>query len=693
MASKSQRRARRQQREAQQAEKNRMAMESWSLSGVDIVDRRDYLPTGFGFADQAMGYGFFDSTIQDRRDGRNSPFIEDVIDANHVRGLARLICNEICPGLGILENLKGAIVGTGYIFRAKAKKHANPPKALLRRVQAVIDRFLDINAFTCSLDRELLTRARRDGEYFLAHHGRPNGDVWLRELEPEQVNEPGGGYFDNATLNMTYAVGIDCDTNWSFGIQTAQHDVQRVFGYAVQWPEDMQFDYYPATYVVHQKQNVDRNVKRGLSDFYPAWRWLKQQQRLLENTSEGAAELAAIAYIIQYAQATQADVLAMRRNKADVERTRRTAGGGTQTDYIERKSPGSKLNVPAGQEYLPGPMGAERGQAFLEVVQGMLRQIATRWCMTEGMISGDDSNNNMASSIEAGGRWFNYIEGSQGELGQAFVRSIWIAVRHAYNCGKLATFGLSWEEVCEAISIEAKAPQIEKRETLEREQVRALRNERGVLSLDQWKAEVGVEVDEQDADEMGGQATGAAAATSTGVDDVAKTALNGAQVTSLQEILTNAAAGMIPVGSVKPMIIAAFPTMSVDLIDQIVSPLEGFTPSVGPDGKPVAVGSSPPTTLPPGEFSNASRLQWRRNLASIREVLDQLKRGEVTATTAKELLGLAGVAADRADRLIADIADNGQVDDPELQATLEAAERPIRRTAVKSARDWWEGYP
>lgn len=59
---------------------------------------------------------------------------------------------------------------------------------------------------------------------------------------------------------------------------------------------------------------------------------------------------------------------------------------------------------------------------------------------------------------------------------------------------------------------------------------------------------------------------------------VQDTALNGAQVTALLQIIADAAAKGIPVDAVEPIIYAAFPLIEPDLVKQIVDSLKNFKP-------------------------------------------------------------------------------------------------------------------
>jgi len=73
------------------------------------------------------------------------------------------------------------------------------------------------------------------------------------------------------------------------------------------------------------------------------------------------------------------------------------------------------------------------------------------------------------------------------------------------------------------------------------------------------------------------------------------------------------------------------------------------------------VASSSPT----GEFGDISRLQWKRNLKAIQDVLMGVIEGTMTDVLAVESLQTLGLPPDRAQRLIDD-AHDGRIDDPEV---------------------------
>lgn len=57
---------------------------------------------------------------------------------------------------------------------------------------------------------------------------------------------------------------------------------------------------------------------------------------------------------------------------------------------------------------------------------------------------------------------------------------------------------------------------------------------------------------------------------------VQDTAMNGAQVTAMQEMIAEAAAGQIPIDSLAPMMQAAFPAVDPSLIEAMIAPLRSF---------------------------------------------------------------------------------------------------------------------
>lgn len=463
-----------------------------SINGQTFVDRRDYMDLQFGLGNRYVlgsSTGFHQTTIQDRHLGRDEPWTVTQDDIAAARGMARLVTTINCPAIGIIENLENYTLKRGCNYVAGEKKNSKPPEGLIAAVQDVVDEFLDDNSWHCNRDREALTRSHVDGETFLGMYPQKNGFTKVRFIEPDQVVQPGMPPFTDLEIYQRWNVIVKYASNWELGIHTPDHDVEHVYGYCLQWDPSGPYDYMPAEHVVHFKRNVPANVKRGRSDFYPAWEWLLDEARLLRNTTSGAARLAAIAYIIQYATASKSEVEGMRRANADYEINLKSSSGTSKTLYREYEIPGERLEVPQGQEYISGPMGAERGQAFLEVCKGILQNCATRWAMTTGMVSGDDSQNNRASAVEAGSRFYNFIEGNQGKIGSFYESVIWKALLFAFRAGRFARFGFApggqrgWSDFKRVVQVAIEFPDIDPKQDLERTQKRQLLNGMRAMSI------------------------------------------------------------------------------------------------------------------------------------------------------------------------------------------------------------------
>jgi HK97 family phage portal protein len=75
--------------------------------------------------------------------------------------------------------------------------------------------------------------------------------------------------------------------------------------------------------------------------------------------------------------------------------------------------------------------------------------------------------------------------------------------------------------------------------------------------------------------------------------DVQATALNGAQITSLVQIVEAVTAGTIPIATAAGMIAASFPTLTTEQINAILDPLIGFEPESEPAGTQGTQGGEP----------------------------------------------------------------------------------------------------
>jgi len=175
--------------------------------------------------------------------------------------------------------------------------------------------------------------------------------------------------------------------------------------------------------------------------------------------------------------------------------------------------------------------------------------------------------------------------------------------------------------------------------------------------------------EEQTQEMMAAQTQSASGATVGGetTANVAASALNGAQVTSLVDVITQVGTGAMPKETAKPVLQAAFPSFSEELINAIIDPIEPG--SILADGVPQAAVASGQDTS--GVYMGLSTQQWNRNRKAIQKTLDELKDGTMSAAVATEFLKSVGMPQESIDVLIQDAVD-GQID-TQLPAETEVA--------------------
>ncbi len=454
----------------------------------DVVDRREYLTD-----DPSFGFPLLNpfSVLSDRQAGKLWPIYQSEQDLARIRGRAHNLITLTPTHAGVLDALANYVLGQGFTFTARAVgDHA---AQLAAAVQATIDRFLDDNAFSGCLDRELHVRSREDGEAFLVLDCRPNGRVTARFLECEQITQPA----DPRPLEDWLGYGEDFSSCWMFGIHTPVRQTNHVLGYHVIYDGGgLDWDYISAGQMEHVKRNVTANAKRGVSDFFPVLGDLEREAKLRRNTAESAALQAAIAWILETpAGALQSQVQALGSPDFYTAYTKPLQNGGGKQQSVSRYPPGTVLRPSAGLQYKPGPMGSERNPNFLLVGQYVLRAIAVRWNMPEYLISADASNANYASALVAESPFVKAREGDQQFYKRHFRSLIWKVVRLAWQAGRFARFGVAWDTLEASLEIKIDAPVVATRDALKLAQTQALQIGLGILSRHTAAAQAGLDYD------------------------------------------------------------------------------------------------------------------------------------------------------------------------------------------------------
>lgn len=452
----------------------------------DYVDRREFLHDTPGFQRSDLRI----SQASDRSRGSNYPHWQTETEHAEIRGIARFIADTDEVGIGALENLTNYIIGTGFTYRATPKEgYEETAKELAAVCQKVIDQFIETNGWEGDLERELFKRLRRDGEFFARVYAR-EGKIEVDELEPDFITEPAN---PRAIEDWLGVPAYD----WSYGIPSDLNRPKQRHGFfCVYFGERQDWEFYHPQEVIHAKVNVDRVVKRGLSDFYAVYQDLERCAKVVGNTLQGAAIQAAIAFIIEHAPGVGGAQITGAANAAkETTYNRAKLGGGTESTRVERFLPGTVKRIPNGHKYHPGPMGTPQGSNFIDVAQAGLRLAGIRWTMPEYMISGDASNANYASTMVSESPFVKSAESQQAFVKRKFAKIFWAVLSLANRSGALQRFGVSAAELTQLIEINITAPEIATRDEAAEDGRREIQKRNGVLSARTWAEQSDLDYD------------------------------------------------------------------------------------------------------------------------------------------------------------------------------------------------------
>jgi hypothetical protein len=448
-------------------------------------------------------YGYYGLT-DTRKDGHNRPFIETEQDLIEMRGFARVMVGTNPYLRGVLENLTNYVIGTGFVYTATARKSRAVNPHLVALVQDCIDDFEEQNLWSGNAEREIFSRGSRDGEVPIRIHHMGGGRCKIRIIEPEVIREPRAQvraleeYLARQYPDLMNWYGDP--SCWTFGVHTPERDVEDHLGYFAEWkPTGSDYEYILARDLVFIRNNVDRNVKRGISDFYPVEQLSDRAMKLCRNIATGATVQAGIAFIEQMEEnvsAQQGSDMAALVAEWQKRRTS-TNGGGIQSDNYSSIGEGTKLTIPKGRTYSPGPMGQSSAPVYLDVLQGVLRAIGTRWNMPEYMVSGDASNGNYASSVEAGTPFVKACEAAQFRYKGYFRSIFWKVLEHNFKAGKFSPYVNSYGELRRLIKLDIAVPDVEVRDPVAETQRRQILFEKGGLSMQTWMTEEGYDAKQE----------------------------------------------------------------------------------------------------------------------------------------------------------------------------------------------------
>ena len=487
----------------------------------DPVDTTEYLRDGTGasYFGGLTGGGHV-SQPQDRWRGDNAPIWRTQAEHARIRGTARIIASLDEVGIAVLENLTNYIIGAGFGYEATVHPRVEDTqqnRALAMVANDVIERFVEQASWWGDGEREAFSSSRRDGEtYLVLSHANREPIPRLRIVDPSFVVEPDSPRRLEDHLRLTRG---NSDTfDWKYGHAAPWRESGKSEWIFISWYGDaMEWEAVPASRFVHLKLNVDRDVKRGLSDYYPVHETLRNADKLLTNMTQGAAVQAAIAYIREHAEGVTADGVKQFRGKlATDSRSRTVPTGATHTRYGREIRAGTVVDVVKGAKYHTGPLGTPRGMNYIAIIQAALRIVGIRWQMPEYMISGDASNNAFASSLVSEAPFTKSAEAKQTYYRRKYVELLWKMLSLAHLSG---SFPAPPRHAQRLLSIEATGPAIAVRDRDTDHKIRREENEAGVLSRKTWTAEANRDYDEERQrieEEQGAGTGGPAVPASTG---------------------------------------------------------------------------------------------------------------------------------------------------------------------------------
>lgn len=460
---------------------DQVAIDAWAYDGVGL--------SNFGTLQDSIQI----SRPQDRKRGDNAPTWRTEAQHARIRGIARVISTIDEVGISALENLTNYCIGQGLTYKVTPAERAQKTEAVARlaaQAQDVIDRFIEKNSWWGDGEREVFTRSRRDGEQHLGLY-RDGAIPRVRLIDPSFVTEPTEPRALEDHLRLTR--GNDETLDWKYGHASPWNDSSRTEQLFVLWYGDpLEWEVLPESRFVHIKLNVDREIKRGLSDYHPVSQTLQNADKLFSSMVQGEAVRQAIAYIREHAEGvTAAQIGDFAAARADEQKIEATRSGGTRTRYGRQIKPGTVPDIRKGSKYHDGPASGQRGRTAVAILQAALRRAGVRWQQPESMISGDASNANFSSSLVAEAPFTKSAEAKQTHSCRKSTELLWKVLAMAHHEG---SFDAPPRHAQRLLSLTVTGPEIAVRDRKEDHLIRKEEFEAGIRSPDSWAEAVGLKL-------------------------------------------------------------------------------------------------------------------------------------------------------------------------------------------------------
>lgn len=422
------------------------------------------------------------STAQDRRHGANWPHWRTWHEHSILRAQSRFLATVSDLAFGAIGGLASYVVGDGMTHLAVAKKGKEVPPSLVDACNAEIDDYIARNDLQ-GLEQENFKDSRIDGEAFTRSFVDDEGRTEERIVLPEQIiDDPG-----------------EPPETGSFGLRNPEGDTQTITHYHVCYDGDQgDGEWVPASEMTAYKINVGRTVKRGMPDLvYDTHQGIKSASRCVTNMIDGAAAQASVTEIRQHEAATAAQVQDFVDGIADYDLADPLTG---LREQHQRAKSGTVRDIPKGMTYVPPPF-SQGGQTWIAITQAALRKVGVRWNAPEWLTSGDASNNNYSSALVAESPFHRRVLRWQGYYSRRNNGRVRRALRAAAEAGRIRAEGRTWtwDEVRRLIDVTTEAPAVQTRDPNAEAQANSVRVQAGVLSVQTWAQQDGLDYDREQA--------------------------------------------------------------------------------------------------------------------------------------------------------------------------------------------------
>ena len=567
--------------------------ESWG----EPVDITEFLTDSTGFFN-TTGLGAF-TQVWDRSDGRYRPVYTNEAELKIIRAMSWLLVEKVPMAQAWVNRLLDYTIGTGFDWTIKCED-----KRLEKAIQAYVRECLDASKWSSELERESMVREVSEGE-FSGELIYDDGQCMLVAREADELTEPA------AKRELEDWLGIEFDASWTFGILTKRSVPEKHYGYHfVKNAAGTDWDYVPAEKVVFWKRNVRQRAKRGYSDFYKPHLYLLRADRVLTNTAEGAATQAAIAYIVEHSEGTQRQADNIVKRFAPL-----TGRVDPMTGLSQRKRrmlPGTRLDVPAGQNYKAGLLGSNNSDIYISVMESALRLAGTVHAFPEGMLTGSYENNNLASAIVAEGPFVQGRIAEQTQRKERMREMLLKIIKLGANNRRFGVYGFAtWEAIQDLLTVEVIPPKIIPLDPIKHTQALAMQRDKGWVSDKTAMNELGRDIDTETA--------------------------NGLKVAGAEQQAGTGAQPEVQAGNVAN--------------------------KTGQETGQDAGNVSTPEAQISNNWQGLSRLQWNRNRRAMADVLADFMAGKTTRQVASVLLKSIGMDDKSIEAILTD-AEDGSIDDP-----------------------------